>query len=284
MKRWTWIPTTLGLAATASAAWAVVAETPPALLLARDLGSGASPVGYLVSEKFDGVRAYWDGRQLRFRGGGVIGAPGWFLQKLPAQPLDGELWLGRGRFDEVSALLRRGHAEDPGWRELSYLVFELPGAAGPFEARAAQIEALVRAQGWPALKAVEQFSLTDRAALQRKLREVVAAGGEGLALHRADAPYVTGRSDVLLKLKPVQDADAVVVGYEPGKGKYAGTLGALKVRSDEGLEFLVGSGLTDAQRRDPPPLGSRVTYRWRGQTPKGLPRFATLLRLRDPGT
>jgi DNA ligase-1 len=128
-----------------------------------------------------------------------------------------------------------------------------------------------------------QDSLPDAAALQRRLAEVVAAGGEGLVLHRADAPYQVGRSDALLKLKPVQDADAVVVGHLPGQGKYQGRTGALKVRDAKGREFLIGSGLTDAQRGSPPPLGSTVSYRWRGLTRSGLPRFASLWRVREAG-
>lgn len=259
------------------------AETMPALLLARDWTAGRSPQGFLVSEKFDGVRALWNGRQLRFRGGGVVQAPAWFLARLPRQALDGELWLGHGRFDEVSALLRRGDPEDPGWRAVQYRVFELPDAPGGFAQRASQIEALVAAAAWPQLVAVAQRPLTDATALQRRLDEVVAAGGEGLVLHRDDAAYQTGRTEALFKFKPVQDAEAVVIGHEAGHGKYVGMVGALRVRNEAGQVFLLGSGLKDAQRREPPPLGTRVTYSWRGLTATGLPRFATLLRVRDPG-
>ena len=270
---------------------ALVAWTPvsaqagmaPSLLLARDWTAGRSPLGFLVSEKFDGVRAFWDGRQLRFRGGGAVAAPAWFLARLPRQPLDGELWLGHGRFDEVSALLRRGDPEDPGWHAVQYRVFELPEAPGGFGLRARDIEAVVAAAAWPQLVAVAQRPVEDVAALQRLLDEVVAAGGEGLVLHRADAPYQTGRTDALFKFKPVQDAEAVVIGHEAGHGKYAGLVGALRVRNDAGQVFLLGSGLKEAQRRQPPALGTRVTYSWRGLTVTGLPRFATLLRVRDPG-
>ncbi|GAA0761958.1 DNA ligase [Ideonella azotifigens] len=261
-----------------------VAESAPTLLLARELGPDVSPAPYLVSEKFDGVRGLWDGRRLRFRGGGEIQAPAWFLAQLPTQPLDGELWLGRGRFDEVSALLRRGDPADPGWRALQYRVFELPGGEGNFEQRTARLAVLAPPDGAGPVRAVAQFRVADRVTLQQRLQEVVAGGGEGLALHLADAPYLTGRNGLLLKFKPVQDADAVVIGHVPGKGKYAGQIGALRVRNDDGQVFLLGSGLSDAQRRSPPPLGSRLSYSWRGQTDTGLPRFATLLRLRDAGT
>jgi DNA ligase-1 len=247
------------------------------------MAPGQSPAGYLVSEKFDGVRALWDGRRLRFRGGGEVAAPAWFVAALPKVPLDGELWLGRGRFDALSALVRRQQPVDAEWREVRYMLYELPGAPGSFADRVAALKELVVQAGDSPLVLVAQTTLPDRTALMARLAEVVAAGGEGLALHRADAPYVTGRSDVLLKLKPVQDADAVVTGFEPGHGKYAGLIGALRVRDADGRAFRIGSGLSDAQRRNPPPLGSTVIYRWRGLTNSGLPRFATLWRVREPG-
>lgn len=254
---------------------------PPVLLLARVLPLGTEPAQYLVSEKYDGVRAYWDGRQLRFRSGRVVQAPAWFISRLPTQPLDGELWLGRGRFEALSATVRKEVPVDDEWRRVKYMVFELPGASGTFEERAARIRDVVAQAGWPQLVAVEQFRVASRAALQRKLAEVVQAGGEGLMLHRADALYETGRSDALLKLKPLDDTEAVVVAHLPGKGKHAGRLGALRVRSPEGLEFEIGTGFSDAVRANPPPVGATVTYTYRGLTRKGVPRFASFLRVRE---
>lgn len=259
---------------------AVHAATPP-LLLARDAGRIDDPSGYLVSEKLDGVRALWDGESLRFRSGRVVAAPGWFLRQLPRQALDGELWMARGRFDALSSTVRRAQPRDDEWRAVRYEVFELPGAAGPFEQRAARLKQVVEHSGFVQLNCVEQVRGTDRPALQRRLDEVVAAGGEGLMLHRADAPYLTGRSEALLKLKPMQDREAVVVGHVPGRGKHEGRLGALRVRDDEGRVFLLGTGLSDAQRASPPAIGSVVTYAWRGETPAGVPRFASFLRVRE---
>ncbi len=253
---------------------------PPDLLLAEVMPPDLNPAAYLVSEKFDGVRAYWDGRALWFRGGGRIPAPAWFLERLPPVPLDGELWMGRGRFEELSGEVRREQPREDAWRRIRYLVFELPGAPGPFEARARAIEALVARVGWPQLEAVAQTRVKDRAELQARLRDVLKAGGEGLMLHRADAPYATGRSDALLKLKPLLDAEAVVVGHIPGKGRLAGLVGALEVETPEGRRFRIGSGLTDALRRNPPALGATVTYTYRGLTRTGLPRFPAFLRLR----
>ena len=70
----------------------------PPIILAKVLDPSVDPAHYLVSEKFDGVRAVWDGKVLRFRSGNVVNAPQWFIEKLPKTPLDGELWLARGKF------------------------------------------------------------------------------------------------------------------------------------------------------------------------------------------
>jgi DNA ligase-1 len=251
----------------------------PALLLARPFDASVDPAPYLVSEKYDGARALWDGRTLRFRSGREVRAPEWFTERLPPHRLDGELWLGRGRFDALSGIVRKTEPLDAEWRELRYMVFELPQAEGTFAQRHAQLRRLVEAAHCPALQAVTQVRVADRAALQRALHDVTRGGGEGLMLHRADAPYLTGRSDALLKLKPLLDTEAIVVGHVPGQGKYAGMMGALELQTPAGLRFRLGSGFSDALRRDPPPLGSTVTYTYRDVTPSGLPRFASYLRM-----
>jgi len=256
-------------------------SAPPAFLLANELRPEINPVNYLVSEKYDGVRAVWDGKTLRFRSGRPVGAPAWFIAKLPREPLDGELWLGRGRFESLSGIVRKTEPEDEEWRQIKYMIFELPEAPGTFGERARRIKEIVARANWPQLIAVDQFHVTDRAALKRKLDEVVRGGGEGLMLHLTDAPYSTGRSDVLLKLKPLQDTEAVVLEHIPGKGKYQGMLGALRVRSPEGKLFLIGTGFNDATRKNPPPVGTIITYTYRGLTKTGVPRFASYLRIHE---
>ena len=276
-------PVSLALATLALASMAIplpAAEPPPMLLAGVE--RGLSEVSrYLVSEKFDGVRAFWDGKALRTRQGNAINAPAWFTEGFPAQALDGELWVGRGQFDRLSATVRQQQPDEREWRQVRYLVFELPAAPGSFRERVQAMKAVVSAAGLPWLQVVEQFEVSSRKALTLKLDEIIQTGGEGLMLHRADAPYVTGRSDVLLKMKRWNDAEATVIGHRPGKGKYQGMLGALRVRTAEGVEFLLGTGLSEAIRRAPPPVGTVVTYRYRELTGSGRPRFASFHRVQE---
>ncbi len=250
------------------------------LMLAGEAAADMDPAGFLVSEKLDGARALWDGQQLRFRSGLPVQAPRWFTQALPKHPLDGELWMARGQFEALSGAVRRLQPDDSEWRRISYQVFDLPGAEGPFVKRAAALQALMKQVDRPALQGVVQRTVAGPQDLQRWLDQVVQAGGEGLMLHRADAHWVAGRSTSLLKLKPLHDAEAQVVAHLPGKGRHAGRLGALQVRTPEGVIFAIGTGLDDAQRDQPPPLGAWVTYSHRGYTAGGVPRFASFLRVR----
>ncbi|MFA5938988.1 MAG: DNA ligase [Sinimarinibacterium sp.] len=270
-----------GLALLALVCGSVGATEPPALMLAKSYTADIEPRDYWVSEKLDGVRAYWDGHQLITRGGHPVHAPAWFTAGWPAQPLDGELWSGRGQFETLSATVRDAVPDDAAWRAVRYMVFDLPTHPGVFDERLAQLKLRVAAVGSASLHTVEQFRLDSRAALDARLAEVVAAGGEGLMLHRADSHYQARRTDDLLKLKTYDDAEARVVAYQPGAGKYTDQVGALVVERADGLRFELGSGLSDAQRREPPPLETWVTYRYNGSTEAGVPRFARFLRVRD---
>lgn len=252
----------------------------PALMLAKVYRDDITLADYWVSEKYDGVRGYWDGTQLLTRGGRRVAVPAWFTAGWPAQPLDGELWAGRGRFEHAQSAVGRDTPDDDAWRAMRYMVFDLPAHPGPFDERLAALNKLVGGLGIGWMQAVPQQKLADRAALLALLKKTVKSGGEGLMLHRGGSLYRGERSDDLLKLKPYDDAEAMVVAHLPGKGKYAGQLGALQVQTPTGLRFKLGTGFSDAQRREPPPIGSTVTYRYVGLNASGMPRFASFLRVR----
>lgn len=259
----------------------LTAADKPELLLAQVYDDTVDVQQYWVSEKLDGVRAYWGSKQLISRGGNLIAAPAWFVADFPPQQLDGELWLGRNEFAETLSIVSKATPVDAEWQQIRYYLFELPQAAGSFTERINALQRLVAQQNSRYLMLVPQFRITDKAALLAKLNELEQTGAEGLMLHQQDALYKTGRSSDLLKLKTYQDTEADVIGYRPGKGKYQGMVGALIVKMPDGKTFAIGSGLTDELRQTPPPIGSVVTYRYNGLTKHGLPRFARFLRLRQ---
>lgn len=252
----------------------------PALMLAGKYHPGLDLGAYWVSEKYDGVRGYWDGTQLWSRGGERLNPPAWFTEGWPAEPMDGELWAGRGGFEHASGTVRQQQPDDAAWRQMRFMVFDLPAHPGVFDARLQAYQALVASLKRSWVVAVPQQRVDSHEALQRQLKAVVRAGAEGLMLHRGDSLYRAVRGEDLVKLKPFDDAEARVLAHLPGKGKHAGRLGALEVETPEGLRFRLGSGFTDAQREHPPALGTWVTYRYRGLHDSGLPRFATYLRER----
>ncbi|MDQ7746404.1 DNA ligase [Hydrogenophaga pseudoflava] len=256
------------------------AEAPPALMLAGKYRPGLDLSAYWVSEKFDGVRGYWDGQRLWTRGGEPLSPPDWFIEGWPATPMDGELWAGRGHFEEASGTVRQRQPDDQAWRRIRFMVFDLPAHPGVFDERMQAYHALLQRLGCEWVVAVPQEKVTDHASLQRRLKAIVRAGAEGLMLHRGDSLYRAVRGDDLVKLKPFDDAEAKVLSYVPGKGRHAGRMGALWVETPEGLRFRLGSGFTDAQRERPPSIGSWVTYRHHGLHDSGLPRFAAFLRER----
>lgn len=254
---------------------------PAAVMLANVYRPGLALPDYWVSEKYDGVRGYWDGAQLWTRGGEPINAPAWFTAGWPSVPLDGELWAGRGQFSLAVSTVRQHRADDAAWRKIRFMVFDLPAHGGNFDARILALQQLLPPGRNPWLQAAPQRRVASHRDLQALLAQTVQAGGEGLMLHRGASLYRGLRSNDLLKFKLFEDAEARVIGHLAGKGKYRGKLGALLVETARGLRFKLGAGLSDAERADPPPIGAWVSYRFRDLNPSGVPRFASFLRIRE---
>lgn len=248
-------------------------------MLAMVYGEHHEVAGWLMSEKLDGVRGHWDGRKLRSKNGMLLMPPAAFTQGLPPFALEGELWAGRGGFARTVAIVKKQQPHD-GWLQLTFAIFDVPQEPGPFTAR------LARAQAWfadhpsPHAFVIPQIPIKDENHLQQELARVLAQGGEGLMVRRPDAPYVTGRSADILKVKTSEDAEARVVGHLPGQGRHQGRLGALLVELDSGIRFKIGTGFSDAQRQNPPAIGSLITFKYYGTYDSGIPRFPSFLRLR----
>jgi len=255
--------------------------TAPPLTLAKTYQGKADLSLYWVSEKLDGVRAYWNGRRLISRQGNIYPAPSWFTKDFPDHALDGELYLGRQQFQALLSIVRKKQAIKHEWQTVRYFVFDMPDSNKPFSQRLKQLQQLSRLSSTPYLKVVKQFKLNSKAALLRELDRVVTLGGEGLMLHRADALYHAGRNNDLLKVKLYTDSEAKVIAHIAGKGKYTGMMGALLVETPAGLQFKVGSGFSDLERAKPAEVGSIITYKHYGKTNRGIPRFASFIRIRE---
>lgn len=253
----------------------------PALLLAKPCPVDHDPTGWWMSEKLDGVRAYWDGKQFLSRLGNVFRAPEWFTKDLPRAPLDGELWAGRGKFQRTVSIVRRRDAGDD-WKEISFLVFDAPGVPGPYEDRLEYLEALQSVR-WPGLEVVPVEECSGMARLKEVLAAIESDGGEGLMLRQPGSLYEGKRSSTLLKVKSFFDDEATVLGYLAGEGKHLGRVGALRVVLANGKEFSIGTGLRDAERENPPAIGARVTFRYQELTNDGVPRFPSYVGERIDG-
>ena len=250
------------------------------VMLANVYHSGIDLGAFWASEKMDGVRGYWDGHALWTRGGEPVHAPRWFTAGWPGVPMDGELWAGRGHFSHAVSTVRQQQPDDAAWRRLRFMVFDLPAQPGTFTQRLAVLNGLLGASEPGTAVAVAQTRVVSHAALMKMMQVIVDGGGEGVMLHRGDSLYRADRNDDLLKVKPFEDADAKVIGHVPGRGKYEAMVGALLVQLPDGKRMRIGSGLSDATRREPPAIGSWISYRFRGLNDSGLPRFATYLRER----
>lgn len=234
---------------------------------------------FLISEKLDGVRGYWDGNRLFTRQGYPITTPAWFTVDFPQIPIDGELWLGRGQFEAISSLIRQSVAKEDDWYSVRFMVFDLPEAEGSFEQRYQLALNLIKGKS-PYIQVIEQFTLESIEELYQKLDSLVVIGAEGLMLHRRSAQYIAGRNPNLMKLKPYFDAEAKVIGHIPGKGQFTGQMGAIRVQTPDGRTFNIGTGFSLVERQYPPAVGAIITYKYLGLTVNGLPRFASFLRVR----
>lgn len=257
------------------------ATEPPPIQLATVYHQDILIKEYWVSEKLDGVRAYWDGKQLISRQGNIFTAPSWFIKAFPKTALDGELWIAREQFENVSGIVRQKKENNLQWQKISFMIFDLPNSSDNFSQRLTQMKALIESSPSPYLKLIPQLKVNNNSELQLLLEQVLAKGGEGLMLHKGDAFYQTKRNQDLMKLKKKQDAEAIVIQHFSGKGRNKGRLGSLLVETPEGIRFKIGTGFSDKEREDPPAIGTTITYQYIGKSKYGVPRFASFMRIRN---
>jgi DNA ligase-1 len=270
----------IGVEAAAASPRAATSGTAPPILLAHPWDQVADLAGWWMSEKLDGVRAYWDGERFISRLGNAFYAPDWFAEKLPNHPLDGELWAGRKKFQRAVSIARR-QDKSAEWRELTYVVFDAPAQDGPFEARLELVKQHMETHQPPHARWHPHERCSGLDHLRAELARVEALGGEGLMMRQPGSKYEIGRSWTLRKVKTFHDAEAKVIAHVRGAGRHEGRLGSLQCQMPDGTVFNVGTGLSDAERNAPPPVGSIITYRYQELSNDGVPRFPSYVGVRD---
>ena len=236
--------------------------------------------GWWMSEKLDGVRGYWTGKEMISRSGNSFHIPAWFTKNFPSTALDGELWIGRRHFSELVGIIRR-KIPAAEWEKVRYLIFDAPQAEGGFKKRLDFARRWFQQHPNPYCEVLKQQICENEMHLRRRLAEIESLGGEGVMLRKPNSPYTVGRSYDLLKVKTYKDEEAKVINHLPGSGKHAGRLGALMVELPNGIQFAIGTGFTDQERENPPPVGSIITFKYYEFHESGIPRFASFLRVRE---
>ncbi len=244
--------------------------------------------GYLMSEKLDGIRGIWEAGKFKTRQDNPIHTPSYFTYNFPSFKLDGELWITRAKFDEVSALIRSDNLDSSLWKSVTYNVFDVPNACEEFKLtpctlsnRLKVLERYLQQNPNPYIKIIKQIPIKDQEYLKEFYKDIIFNKGEGVVIRKDLAPYEKGRSKNALKLKPYEDAECKVIAYTEGKGKFQGKIGALLCQMPNDRVIKIGSGLKDKDRENPPKIGSIVTYKFNGLTKNSLPRFPVFLRIRD---
>lgn len=250
----------------------------PQLFLLKTYKDDINVTGWVMSEKYDGVRAIWDGQKLVSRSGKVFTSPSWFTKDFPPFALDGELWSKRGDFENIVSIV---NTKDSGsaWKALRYMVFEVPKQEGSLDERLKVLETYLTEHENTRIKIIEQIKVNDTKEVKvyfDKLREV---GAEGIVLRNPSLSYYVGRKKDALKHKPYIDAECKVIGFLEGKGKYKGMLGALKC-DYEGKVIKIGSGFSDEERKSSFDIGRIITFKYYGLTRLGNPKYPVFLRVR----
>jgi len=220
----------------------------PDLFLLNNYSDDTNITSWYMSEKLDGVRAYWDGKQLISRNGQVFDAPLFFTNNFPKIELDGELWNKRGNFSSISSIVNTKLTKVD-WKELTYNIFEVPNAAGTLLTRLSNVEESQY------IKIIQQTKVKDKKHLDAFLKIVEKKGGEGVVVRDGSLNYYVGRNNNALKVKSYIDTECEVLRHSKGNGKYKNVLGSLECKMDNNKVIKIGTGFSDAQRENPPEIG-----------------------------
>ena len=231
---------------------------------------------WYMSEKLDGIRAYWTGKELISKTGNKIYAPSWFINEFPPFELDGELWSKREDFENIQNIVL-DETPSTKWNELTYNIFEVPNENGNFDKRLERIQLWLEKNPNKFMKIIPQKLCRNELDLDNYLKELIDKKAEGIILKNPNLDYFTGRSENILKVKKFYDEEGLVIGLNYSKeGKFK----SLRLKLENGIIFNLGGGFSDIQRENPPKVGDIVTFKYYDLTKNNKPKFASFLRVR----
>ncbi len=242
----------------------VFAEKPDLFLL-KTYNEKLDVVGWVMSEKLDGIRGFWDGKKLISRGGVILNPPKSWTANFPNFAIDGELWTKRADFEGVSSIVRR-KKPDSRWQKVSFNIFEVPNQKGGILQRLKVLQDYLQQHPSKTIRIIQQIPVKSKQQLNDFLNEIISKKGEGIVVRNPKTLYQTGRLSSALKIKKYQDEECTVLEILSGKGKYSNKMGALKCQTKTGKILKIGSGFTDQQRQNPPIIGSEITFKYYGLT------------------
>ena len=258
----------------------VALATKPDLFLLKTYDDSKDVVGWVMSEKLDGIRGFWTGKELLTRGGMKLTPPKWFIKNYPPFAIDGELWTKRNDFENISSIIRSKNSKQR-WKSVSHNIFEVPSQSGGLLKRLSVLKEYLRENPNPYLKILPQTVINAKGQVADFLKEVSADKGEGVVVRNPNTLYQTGRLSSALKVKQYLDAECTVLEILPGKGKYQNMMGSVLCQTDSGKKLKIGSGFKDKDRANPPAIGSKITFKYYGFTKKGSFKYPVYLRVRQ---
>ncbi len=250
------------------------AQKPNLLLLETYKDQNIS--GWVMSEKLDGIRAYWDGDNLLTRNGNIIYAPKWFTKDYPSFPIDGELWTKQKDFENISSIVR-DKIPSNNWKQIKHYIFEVPNAKGGLFDRLDNLKHITSKY----IKVIKQIKIKDKQHLDNFFKYIEKNHGEGVVVRDPSKLYISKRTSSALKIKSFHDMECKVEGYISGKGKFQGMMGSILCKLSNGINFRIGSGFSNKERANPPLIGDLITFKYQEFTKYGKPRFPVYLRIKN---
>lgn len=231
---------------------------------------------WIMSEKLDGIRAYWNGKKLLSKNGNKIYIPKELIKNYPSFHLDGELWTKRNDFENIQSIVL-DKTPTKKWKEITYNIFEVPNQKGNFNQRIKVLKDWIKTNKNTNIRVIRQVKCKNKKHLNSYLKTLLDKKAEGVIIKNPNISYFTGRNKNILKVKKFKDMEGKVIAINYNiNNKFK----SLKILLKNNIEFNLGGGFTNEEKINHPKIGDTVTFKYYGLTKYKKPKFASFLRIR----